>query len=269
MKLQYDVLMLTDLSLSDCGVAGGSGTDSDACVNYRLEAVLCQNRYLNHFAFPPSGIPGEGLNGGRIPLLSKSRSCLSAVSWARQDKVKESDKLDQFSAGRGWTWQGSLQTFGYSPAELEASVWRLGHVQHLMADLSQGEHVNLEPHYGRDYEKWVQDNGDKVYPDPLQLALMTNFTRVLEPLNTDLEEILWKNAQLTWQASVWIGGPLTKNAPFLDAGSPFDEAFRLDHSGFISDEWSVYNKIVNDKKIAEYDGEGLPKVCTRCEKRVH
>jgi Mg-chelatase subunit ChlD len=78
-------------------------------------------RPFNHFRH---AITGEGPSWGA-----------SALNWAYDDLIGD------------LTWKAAIESYGESPQAKAAAYLRLGHVAHLMGDMSQPDHVHLEPHY--------------------------------------------------------------------------------------------------------------------------
>lgn len=175
----------------DCGIdpvdlpAGASSIDMQAaklsqCFGSWADwsrAILCSNRYNNHFHHPGTN---AGLNGRRIGLPHVQ--CKSSIAWAWND--------DTSQPGRKWTFEGAQQwRQGWTPMALEwtslpkglqyqdpngdgrrrqRAAWKLrnfffnlGHVAHLITDLFQSQHVHNEPHPGSEYERYVDEHLDE------------------------------------------------------------------------------------------------------------
>jgi hypothetical protein len=216
-------------------------------------------RCTKHFYHP---ITGQGFTH-KTPFHAPDQ-CEDAKDWVRADD----DSL---------TWEGAISHYGYTTASKANAYKRLGHVGHLIGDMSQPDHVHLEPHtkwnpkgshdipLDPDYiEGWTAKNWDE--PAPLDLrnatvALKPTVHDGLVPLHLDsLENYMHDLALLTYNYSSfegflyegrkrkkYIGWPLYRliNWPpgCWYAGAQGDIAEMFDvKMGIITREWNLSNK---------------------------
>ncbi|KAH3767758.1 hypothetical protein Pelo_282 [Pelomyxa schiedti] len=225
----------------DCFVLNATSSESTCPSPHwsELNDYICGiNRPLNHFHHPWSG---SGMNAERI-LGRRDISCLSAINWARDDRVKNPFSSSS-QEGNGLTWTGALLAYGYTPEEKQAAYRRLGHTQHLLADLGQPEHTHLEPHVVRQgFEQWIEE---KIFHETGFLkSLLSKQSLQVKSVVLDLEEHLQSLAFLTYNLSSFWGGKLKEDnkEPVLE--TELRSAFRVTfESGFfrLNERWFLFN----------------------------
>lgn len=187
-------------------------------LGYGTKPAFARSR--KHFYHPVSEV---GLSDRIVYRKLESGRCKSAVQWARDDD-------NQF-----YTWRGAISSYGYSRAEKVEAYYRLGHVAHLIGDMSQPDHVHLEPHSFANMVSHLSGGLDKYgLTDWTPGALFSDGVRPdtasLKPTRYDhMEEHLTELAMTTFDASRFSARLRTNSFHPINEGSQLDQMFDIDY----------------------------------------
>ncbi len=177
-----------------------------------------EDRFMQHFYQPASGL---GLD---VDFNGTGR-CTDAVTWAR-------------NSAEDRTWSGAISSYDYTQAAKSEAYFRLGHVAHLIGDMSQPEHTHLEPHAagGGGIEVWVADNHNLVLPDVVGGLTPKKLM--------DMESHLTEMSAVTYAISSFFGGELRRDeADPIDLDTRLAEMFNVSFNENIlfDDVWEIRN----------------------------
>lgn len=92
---------------------------------------------------------------------------VSALVWAKNGAKIESNPFH---------WEGAIEIYDYTPSSKREAYYRLGHVVHLLCDMSEPDHSTNTPHPG----------SGKIIPDTVDSMFGASITRHLENINEDI-----------------------------------------------------------------------------------
>lgn len=126
-------------------------------------------RWVNHFYDPTTDLGWQGQKMGNMSqsnvlaahyLFLSSNAPVSSLNWAANQELQ-----NNYSSYQGnQTWQKAI--YKYNQGNKKQAFTALGHILHLLQDLTVPAHTRQDTHYeafgdpGEPYEKWAKENID-------------------------------------------------------------------------------------------------------------